>query len=82
MSIISLPPQPTRKDQAVALLELLLRKDNNAFISFYNSLVKETYDDLANLLYDDLPRMSADTYKNTSDGHTPYGEYICCVCNV
>lgn len=66
--------QPTRKDQAAALLELLLRKDNTTFISFYNSLVKEAYDDLANLLYDDLPRTSPETYKNSSDGYTPYGE--------
>uniref|UniRef100_A0A665WFP3 Apoptotic protease-activating factor 1 n=1 Tax=Echeneis naucrates TaxID=173247 RepID=A0A665WFP3_ECHNA len=49
--------QPTRKDQAVALLELLLRKDNNAYISFYNALVKEAYDDLANLLHDGLPQI-------------------------
>uniref|UniRef100_A0A4W6E5V1 Apoptotic protease-activating factor 1 n=1 Tax=Lates calcarifer TaxID=8187 RepID=A0A4W6E5V1_LATCA len=55
--------QPTRKDQAVALLELLLRKDNRAYISFYNALVKETYDDLANLLYDDLPQISANAHK-------------------
>lgn len=70
---ISIHLQPTRKDQAAALLELLLRKDNNTFISFYNSLVKETYDDLANLLYDDLPRACPDAYKNPSDGYTPYG---------
>lgn len=73
-SVISLSLQPTRQDQAVALLELLLRKDNRAYISFYNSLVKETYDDLANMLHDDLPLMSADDHKNNSDGCTPYGE--------
>uniref|UniRef100_A0A8C3G6N0 Apoptotic protease-activating factor 1 n=1 Tax=Cyclopterus lumpus TaxID=8103 RepID=A0A8C3G6N0_CYCLU len=50
--------QPTRKDQAVALLELLLRKDNRAYISFYNAMVKEAYNDLANLLHRDLPRSS------------------------
>lgn len=70
----SLSHQPTRKDQAVALLELLLRKDNRAYISFYNSLVKETYDDLANMLHDDLPPAYPDDYKNNSDGCTPYGE--------
>lgn len=74
-------PQPTRKDQAVALLELLLRKDNHAYISFYNSLVKETYDDLANLLHEDLPRLSPGATKNASDGCTPYGKremgFIC-----
>uniref|UniRef100_A0A3Q1FH29 Apoptotic peptidase activating factor 1 n=1 Tax=Acanthochromis polyacanthus TaxID=80966 RepID=A0A3Q1FH29_9TELE len=47
--------KPTRKDQSAALLELLLMKDNRAYISFYNSLVKESYDDLADLLREDLP---------------------------
>lgn len=60
----------------MALLELLLRKDNSAYISFYNALVKETYDDLARLLHDDLPRMSADAHKSSSDGCTPYGEKL------
>uniref|UniRef100_A0A671VQ08 Apoptotic protease-activating factor 1 n=1 Tax=Sparus aurata TaxID=8175 RepID=A0A671VQ08_SPAAU len=64
--------QPTRKEQAVALLELLLRKDNRAYISFYNALVKETYDDLANLLHDDLPYVLPDAHKSSSDGYTPY----------
>lgn len=73
-SLIYLSLQPTRKDQAAALLELLLRKDDRAYISFYNSLVKETYDDLANLLHDDLPRMYPDAHKSSSDGCTPYGK--------
>lgn len=73
-SLIYLSLQPTRKDQAVALLELLLKKDNRAYISFYNSLVKETYDDLANLLHDDLPHMYPDAHKSSSDGYTPYGK--------
>uniref|UniRef100_A0A4W6E8N7 Apoptotic protease-activating factor 1 n=1 Tax=Lates calcarifer TaxID=8187 RepID=A0A4W6E8N7_LATCA len=68
--------QPTRKDQAVALLELLLRKDNRAYISFYNALVKETYDDLANLLYDDLPQISANAHKSSSDGWTPHVQMV------
>lgn len=67
-------PQPTRKDQAVALLELLLRKDNRAYVSFYNSLVKETYNDLALLLHGDLPCLSPGANKNASDGYTPYGK--------
>ncbi|XP_070784897.1 apoptotic protease-activating factor 1 [Enoplosus armatus] len=68
--------QPTRKDQAVALLELLLMKDNRAYISFYNALVKETYDDLANLLHDDLPRMSPDAHKSSSNVCTPYVQTV------
>lgn len=73
LNLILIHFQTSRRDQAAALLELLLRKDNNTFVSFYNSLVKEAYDDLANLLYDDLPRMCPDAYKTSSFGDTPYG---------
>uniref|UniRef100_A0A8C6UJV2 Apoptotic peptidase activating factor 1 n=1 Tax=Neogobius melanostomus TaxID=47308 RepID=A0A8C6UJV2_9GOBI len=62
----------TRKDQAAALLELMLRKDNRTYISFYNALIKETYDDLASLLHADLPRTSPTAYKSFPDGYTPY----------
>ncbi|KAK5876514.1 hypothetical protein CesoFtcFv8_025861 [Champsocephalus esox] len=63
--------QPTRKDQAAALLELLLRKDNRAYISFYNALITEAYEDLANLLHGDLPQISLSALKGSSDGCTP-----------
>ncbi|XP_010795540.1 apoptotic protease-activating factor 1 [Notothenia coriiceps] len=63
--------QPTRKDQAAALLELLLRKDNRAYISFYNALITEAYEDLANLLHGDLPQISQSALKGSSDGCTP-----------
>lgn len=66
--------QPTRKEQAAALIDLVLRRDNRAFISFYNSLVKETYDDLAKLLYADLPDVSFDGQKSSSDSSISYGE--------
>ncbi|KAK5848912.1 hypothetical protein PBY51_008597 [Eleginops maclovinus] len=62
--------QPTRKDQAAALLELLLWKDNRAYISFYNALITEAYDDLANLLHGDLPEMSLSALKGSSDSCT------------
>ncbi|XP_042259055.1 apoptotic protease-activating factor 1 isoform X1 [Thunnus maccoyii] len=68
--------QPTRKDQAVALLELLLKKDNRAYISFYNALIKEAYDDLANLLHDDLPRILPEAYRSTSNGFTSYVQTV------
>ncbi|XP_029317913.1 LOW QUALITY PROTEIN: apoptotic protease-activating factor 1 [Cottoperca gobio] len=68
--------QHTRKDQAVALLELLLRKGNHAYISFYNALVKEAYDDLANALHGDLPHTSPDAHKGSSDGCTPYVQTV------
>lgn len=57
----------------MALVEMLLRKDNRAYISFYNALIKEAYDDLASLLHSDLPRSSTDAH-NTSDGASSYGE--------
>lgn len=73
----SLPPflQPTRKEQAVYLLELLLRKDNRTYISFYNALVRESYGDLAGLLHNSLPLISPEAEKSFSDGGTPHGEW-------
>uniref|UniRef100_A0AAX7V8T2 CARD domain-containing protein n=1 Tax=Astatotilapia calliptera TaxID=8154 RepID=A0AAX7V8T2_ASTCA len=64
--------QLTRKDQAGALIELLLRKDNLAYISFYNALVREAYDDLASLLHRDLPHISLNPHKGSSDGSATY----------
>lgn len=68
--------QATRKDQAAALLELMLRKDNRTYISFYNALIKETYDDLASLLHADLPCTSPSAYKSFPDGYTPYVQTV------
>ncbi|XP_045927934.1 apoptotic protease-activating factor 1 isoform X2 [Micropterus dolomieu] len=68
--------KPTKKDQAVALLDLLLRKDNRAYISFYNALVKETYNDLASLLHDDLPQTSPDAHKSSYVSFTPCVETV------
>ncbi|KAL0963001.1 hypothetical protein UPYG_G00348220 [Umbra pygmaea] len=68
--------KPTRRDQAVALLELLLRKDNRAYISFYNALVRESYGDLANLLHNSLPLVSPEAEKSFSDGGTRYVQTV------
>lgn len=68
--------KPTRKDQAAALLELLLMKDNRAYISFYNSLVKEAYDELAHLLHGDLPNILFDAHKSSSDSTTSYVQTV------
>uniref|UniRef100_A0A3Q1HTN8 Apoptotic protease-activating factor 1 n=1 Tax=Acanthochromis polyacanthus TaxID=80966 RepID=A0A3Q1HTN8_9TELE len=68
--------KPTRKDQSAALLELLLMKDNRAYISFYNSLVKESYDDLADLLREDLPSVLCDAHKSSSDSSTSYVQTV------
>ncbi|XP_037316111.1 apoptotic protease-activating factor 1 [Pungitius pungitius] len=68
--------QPTRKDQAVALLALLLSKDNRAYISFYNAMVKEGYNDLANLLFRDLPHGLPEGHKRSADCCTPYVQTV------
>ncbi|KAK2892733.1 hypothetical protein Q8A67_012721 [Cirrhinus molitorella] len=60
--------KPTRKEQAAALLEVLLRKDNRAYISFYNALIRESYGDLANLLHSDLPLLSPEGERSFADG--------------
>uniref|UniRef100_A0AAQ5ZHX4 Apoptotic protease-activating factor 1 n=1 Tax=Amphiprion ocellaris TaxID=80972 RepID=A0AAQ5ZHX4_AMPOC len=64
------------KDQSAALLELLLMKDNRAYISFYNSLIKESYDDLAHLLREDLPSIFCEAHKSSSDSATSYVQTV------
>uniref|UniRef100_A0A671L410 CARD domain-containing protein n=1 Tax=Sinocyclocheilus anshuiensis TaxID=1608454 RepID=A0A671L410_9TELE len=66
--------KPTRREQAAALLEVLLRKDNRAYISFYNALIRESYGDLANLLHRDLPLLSPEGERSfviLSEGGVP-----------
>ncbi|TNN46199.1 Apoptotic protease-activating factor 1 [Liparis tanakae] len=48
-------------------VSLCLRKDNRAYVSFYNALVKEAYNDLANLLHADLPRELPEAHARSSD---------------
>ncbi|XP_062850235.1 apoptotic protease-activating factor 1 [Trichomycterus rosablanca] len=63
--------KPNKKEQAAALLELLLSKDNRAYISFYNALIRESYEDLASLLQSDLPQLSPEGEKGYSNGISP-----------
>ncbi|KAM9495390.1 apoptotic protease-activating factor 1 isoform 1-T1 [Clarias gariepinus] len=58
----------TRKEQASALLETLLSKDNRAYISFYNALIRESYGDLAGMLHGDLPQLSPEGEKSYING--------------
>ncbi|XP_060742325.1 apoptotic protease-activating factor 1 [Tachysurus vachellii] len=60
--------KPTRKEQAAALLDVLLCKDNMAYISFYNALIRESYGDLAGLLHSDLPQLSPEGEKTFFNG--------------
>ncbi|XP_008398784.1 apoptotic protease-activating factor 1 isoform X1 [Poecilia reticulata] len=64
--------KPTRKDQAAALIDLLLRKDDCSVISFYNALMKETHHDLAKSLYQDLPGVSSNGRKGSFDSSETY----------
>lgn len=66
--LLLLESQVTRKEQAAALLETLLSKDNRAYISFYNALIRESYGDLAALLHADLPQLSPDGEKSYANG--------------
>ena len=56
-------------------MEVLLWKDNRAYISFYNALVRESYGDLASLLHPDLPLVSPEAQKSFSDGGTSLGKH-------
>ncbi|XP_061108853.1 apoptotic protease-activating factor 1 [Conger conger] len=64
--------RPTRREQAAALLELILSKCNRAYISFYNALIRESYGDLASSLQGSLPLTSPEGEKSFADGGTPY----------
>lgn len=66
--------QPTRKEQAAALLDVLLCKDNMAYISFYNALIRESYGDLAGLLHSDLPQLSPEGEKTFFNGISSSGK--------
>lgn len=66
----------TRKEQAAALLDILLRKDNRAYISFYNALIRESYGDLASLLHNDLPLLSPEGERSFADGVSPSVQMI------
>ncbi|MGH0131581.1 UNVERIFIED_CONTAM: hypothetical protein FKN15_027666 [Acipenser sinensis] len=68
----------TRKEKAVALLNLILKKDNYAYISFYNALLHEGYGDLASMLQQDLPLISPAAEKSFLDGGTPFVQTILC----
>ncbi|XP_066561731.1 apoptotic protease-activating factor 1 isoform X1 [Amia ocellicauda] len=68
----------TRKEQAAALIDLILRKDNYTYISFYNALIREGYGDLASLLQSDLPLISPEAEKSFLGGGTPYVQTVLC----
>ncbi|XP_044535631.1 apoptotic protease-activating factor 1 isoform X5 [Gracilinanus agilis] len=69
--------QPTQKKRAAMLIRVLLEKDNNSYISFYNALLHEGYKDLAFLLQEGLP-LSSYNGKDPVDGVTSYVKTVLC----
>ncbi|KAM8978502.1 apoptotic protease-activating factor 1 isoform 2-T3 [Sarcophilus harrisii] len=69
--------QPTQKKRAAMLIRVLLEKDNNSYISFYNALLHEGYKDLAFLLQDGIP-LSSHNGKDSADGVTSYVKTVLC----
>ncbi|KAM8883777.1 apoptotic protease-activating factor 1 isoform 2-T2 [Synchiropus picturatus] len=63
--------QPTQNEQALSLVDLLLRKDISAYISFYNALISEKHQDLAVLLQNGLPHNSGAPKKYGINGKVP-----------
>ncbi|XP_007420252.1 apoptotic protease-activating factor 1 [Python bivittatus] len=69
--------QTTQKERAAMLLKIIIAKDNDAYISFYNALLHEGYKDLATLLQDGLP-ISPSNGKHSEDGITSYVKTTLC----
>jgi hypothetical protein len=55
---------------------MILKKDNRAYISFYNALLHEGYKDLAALLHSGIPVISSSSGKDSGGGITSYGLYL------
>ncbi|XP_025939993.1 apoptotic protease-activating factor 1 isoform X2 [Apteryx rowi] len=70
--------QNTQKERAAMLINILLKKDNNSYRSFYNALLHEGYRDLAALLQDGIPTISSGSVKSSLDGMTSYVKTILC----
>uniref|UniRef100_A0A8C3LUH8 Apoptotic protease-activating factor 1 n=1 Tax=Chrysolophus pictus TaxID=9089 RepID=A0A8C3LUH8_CHRPC len=70
--------QNTQKERAAMLIDTLLKKDNNAYRSFYNALLHEGYRDLAALLQDGIPVFSSGNGKNSMDEMTSYVKTTLC----
>ncbi|XP_043943141.1 apoptotic protease-activating factor 1 [Protopterus annectens] len=65
----------TQRERGAMLIDIILKKDNYAFISFYNALLHEGYKDLAAVLQDCIPLISPEPEKGILDGVTPYDSF-------
>ncbi|XP_053320787.1 apoptotic protease-activating factor 1 isoform X2 [Spea bombifrons] len=64
--------QATAVDRANHLINLILNKDNRAYVSFFNALLHEGYRDLAARLKDATSIECSDDGKKSSNGITSY----------
>ncbi|XP_062059057.1 apoptotic protease-activating factor 1 isoform X1 [Lepus europaeus] len=62
----------TQRQRAAMLIKMILKKDNNSYISFYNALLYEGYKDLAALLHGGIPVVSCSSGKDSVGGITSY----------
>uniref|UniRef100_A0A8C6Z945 Apoptotic protease-activating factor 1 n=1 Tax=Nothoprocta perdicaria TaxID=30464 RepID=A0A8C6Z945_NOTPE len=67
-----------QQERAAMLINIILKKDNNSYRSFYNALLHEGYRDLAALLQDGIPVFSAGNGKSSADGMTSYVKMVLC----
>uniref|UniRef100_A0A8D1JVT6 Apoptotic peptidase activating factor 1 n=1 Tax=Sus scrofa TaxID=9823 RepID=A0A8D1JVT6_PIG len=70
--------EPTQCQRAALLIKMILKKDNYAYISFYNALLHEGYKDLAALLHGGLPVVSSSNSKDSVAGITSYVRTVLC----
>uniref|UniRef100_A0A8C3YKK1 Apoptotic protease-activating factor 1 n=1 Tax=Catagonus wagneri TaxID=51154 RepID=A0A8C3YKK1_9CETA len=70
--------EPTQYQRAAMLIKMILKKDNYAYISFYNALLHEGYKDLAALLHGGLPVVSSSNGKDSVGGITSYVRTVLC----
>ncbi|XP_036154143.1 apoptotic protease-activating factor 1 isoform X4 [Myotis myotis] len=70
--------EPTQQHRAAMLIKMILKKDNDSYISFYNALLHEGYKDLAVLLHGGLPVISSSNGKDSVGGITSYVRTVLC----
>uniref|UniRef100_A0A2K5Z8E9 Apoptotic peptidase activating factor 1 n=1 Tax=Mandrillus leucophaeus TaxID=9568 RepID=A0A2K5Z8E9_MANLE len=70
--------EPTQQQRAAMLIKMILKKDNDSYISFYNALLHEGYKDLAALLHDGIPVVSSSSGKDSVSGITSYVRTVLC----
>ncbi|XP_049482090.1 apoptotic protease-activating factor 1 isoform X2 [Panthera uncia] len=71
--------EPTQQQRAALLIKMILKKDNDSYISFYNALIHEGYKDLAGLLHGGIPVISSSNGgKDSVGGITSYVRTVLC----